>query len=317
VNGLRARMRGDSGQAMVFIVFALMGLVLMTGLVVDGGSWRRTQRQVQTAADAAALAGAQDLPIDGTASATAVSYAQQNFSGIAAPTITFPSTSPCVAHACIDVVAAKPVSGIFLPAINATARAHARAMVTVPSMMKNVAPVAVKNTVACAVTNPGCYGQTVTLTFDESNVSSSNIGLIDLTCHSTSSTACGSASGIGGSTLKDWIETGYADALPANQWYGVKTGETVGPVKQGFTDRVGVPLFFPVFDTVATSGGSAYFFHVIGWAAFVIDPTGVTWTSQKRQLTGHFVTYVATDLAAGDPIGGATDFGVHVITLTQ
>jgi Flp pilus assembly protein TadG len=317
VNRLRARMRGDSGQAMVFIVFALMGLVLMTGLVVDGGSWRRTQRQVQTAADAAALAGAQDLPIDGTASATAVSYAQQNFSGIAAPTITFPSTSPCVAHACIDVVAAKPVSGIFLPAINATARAHARAMVTVPSMMKNVAPVAVKNTVACAVTNPGCYGQTVTLTFDESNVSSSNIGLIDLTCHSTISTACGSASGIGGSTLKDWIETGYADALPANQWYGVKTGETVGPVKQGFTDRVGVPLFFPVFDTVATSGGSAYFFHVIGWAAFVIDPTGVTWTSQKRQLTGHFVTYVATDLAAGDPIGGATDFGVHVITLTQ
>ena len=317
MNRLRTRMRGDSGQAMVFIVFALMGLVLMAGLVIDGGSWRRTQRQVQTAADAAALAGAQDLPIDATASSTAVTYAQRNFSGIAAPTITFPTDSGCSAHACIDVRAAKPVSGIFLPAINATARAHARAMVSVPSMMKNVAPVAVKNTVACAVTNPGCYGQTVTLTFDESNVSSSNIGLIDLTCHSTISTACGSASGIGGSTLKDWIETGYADALPANQWYGVKTGETVGPVKLGFNDRVGVPLFFPVFDTTATSGGSAYYFHIIGWAAFVIDPTGVTWTSQKRQLTGHFVTYTATDLAAGDPIGGATDFGVHVITLTQ
>ncbi|HXU02270.1 MAG TPA: pilus assembly protein TadG-related protein [Polyangia bacterium] len=310
-------MRSDSGQAMVFIVFALMGLVLMAGLVIDGGSWRRTQRQVQTAADAAALAGAQDLPIDATASTTAVNYAQQNMSGIAAPTVTFPTDAPCVAHACIDVRAAKPVSGIFLAAINATARAHARAMVSVPSMMKNVAPVAVKNTVACAVTNPACYGQTVTLTFDESNVSSSNIGLIDLSCHSTSSTACPSNAGIGGSQLKDWIETGYADALPANQWYNVKTGETIGPVKQGFNDRVGVALFFPVFDTVATSGGSAYYFHIIGWAAFVIDPTGVTWTSQKRQLTGHFVTYTATDLAAGDPIGGATDFGVHVITLTQ
>jgi Flp pilus assembly protein TadG len=317
MNGLRTRMRSDSGQAMVFIVFALMGLVLMAGLVIDGGSWRRTQRQVQTAADAAALAGAQDLPIDATASTTAVNYAQQNMSGIAAPTVTFPTDAPCVAHACIDVRAAKPVSGIFLAAINATARAHARAMVSVPSMMKNVAPVAVKNTVACAVTNPACYGQTVTLTFDESNVSSSNIGLIDLSCHSTSSTACPSNAGIGGSQLKDWIETGYADALPANQWYNVKTGETIGPVKQGFNDRVGVALFFPVFDTVATSGGSAYYFHIIGWAAFVIDPTGVTWTSQKRQLTGHFVTYTATDLAAGDPIGGATDFGVHVITLTQ
>lgn len=317
MNGLRTRMRSDSGQAMVFIVFALMGLVLMAGLVIDGGSWRRTQRQVQTAADAAALAGAQDLPIDATASTTAVNYAQQNMSGIPAPTVTFPTDAPCVAHACIDVRAAKPVSGIFLAAINATARAHARAMVSVPSMMKNVAPVAVKNTVACAVTNPACYGQTVTLSFDESNVSSSNIGLIDLSCHSTSSTACPSNAGIGGSQLKDWIETGYADALPANQWYNVKTGETIGPVKQGFTDRVGVALFFPVFDTVATSGGSAYYFHIIGWAAFVIDPTGVTWTSQKRQLTGHFVTYTATDLAAGDPIGGATDFGVHVITLTQ
>lgn len=317
MNGLRTRMRSDSGQAMVFIVFALMGLVLMAGLVIDGGSWRRTQRQVQTAADAAALAGAQDLPIDATASTTAVNYAQQNMSGIAAPTVTFPTDAPCVAHACIDVRAAKPVSGIFLAAINATARAHARAMVSVPSMMKNVAPVAVKNTVACAVTNPACYGQTVTLSFDESNVSSSNIGLIDLSCHSTSSTACPSSGGVGGSQLKDWIETGYADALPANQWYNVKTGETIGPVKQGFNDRVGVALFFPVFDTVATSGGSAYYFHIIGWAAFVIDPTGVTWTSQKRQLTGHFVTYTATDLAAGDPIGGATDFGVHVITLTQ
>jgi Flp pilus assembly protein TadG len=317
VNELKARIKRDSGQAMVFVIFALMGLVLMTGLVVDGGSWRRTQRQVQTAADAAALAGAQDLPIDATASSTAVNYAQRNFSGIAAPTVTFPTDAPCAAHSCIDVRAAQPVSGIFLRAINATARAHARAMVSVPSMMKNVAPVAVKNTVACAVTNPGCYGQTVTLSFDESNVSSSNIGLIDLSCHSTSSTACPSNGGIGGSQLKDWIETGYPDALPANQWYNVKTGETIGPVKQGFTDRVGVALFFPVFDTVATSGGSAYYFHIIGWAAFVIDPTGVTWTSQKRQLTGHFVTYTATDLAAGSPIGGATDFGVHVITLTQ
>ena len=62
-----------------------------------------------------------------------------------------------------------------------------------------------------------------------------------------------------------------ADALPASQWYGVKTGQTVGPVKQALTDRIGVPLFFPVFDTTANTGGSSYFFHIIGWSAFVID----------------------------------------------
>jgi hypothetical protein len=155
----------------------------------------------------------------------------------------------------------------------------------------------------------------VTFNFNESDVASSTIGLINLTCHSSASTACGSSAGIGGNQLKDWIENGYAPALPANQWYGVKTGETVGPVKQGLTDRIGVPLFFPVFDTTANSGPD-YFFHIIGWAAFVIESVD-SWGPAGRQLTGHFVTFIATDLAAGDPATGTTDFGVHVISLIQ
>jgi Flp pilus assembly protein TadG len=311
VSALLTRIRSDSGQAMLFLVFALVGLIAIVSLVVDGGSWFRTQRQVQTAADSAALAGAQDIPNQTSARASAVNYAQQNFSGIAAPTVTFPSAGE------IDVVAQKPVSGILLPALNATARAHARAQVSVPSSLNNVAPIAVKNTAACAVTNPGCYGQTVTVSFDESQVTTSTIGLINVKCNSDSATVCDGGQ-TGGSELKDEIECTpcWGSPLPVNKWYGVKTGETVGPVRQGLQDAAnrGQILFFPVFDQVG-NGGRA--FHIIGWAAFVIDPTGVTWTSQTRQLTGHFVTFIATDLAAGDPIGGITDYGVHVITLTQ
>ena len=44
--------RRESGQAMVFLVFALAGFVGMAALVIDGGSWLRSQRQLQTAADA-------------------------------------------------------------------------------------------------------------------------------------------------------------------------------------------------------------------------------------------------------------------------
>jgi Flp pilus assembly protein TadG len=310
------RLREDSGQVIVFVVVLLTVLLGLAALVIDGGSWWQAQRHLQTAADAGALAGAQNLPTDPSgANATAVSYAQQNFSGLAAPTVTFPSPGE------IDVAAVATAPG-FLAKIfgaafgNVTVRAHARAAVGVPLFMKNVAPVAVKSTVACAVTDPGCYGRALTLTFDESQVASSTIGLINLGCHSDVSTACGSSSGIGGSQLKDWIDNGYADALPANQWYGVKTGETVGPVKQGFTDRIGVPLFFPVFDATANSGPN-FFFHIIGWAAFVIDPGGIVWGPQGRSLTGHFTTYTATDLASGGTITGATDFGVHIITLTQ
>lgn len=324
MTSLTARFRHEGGQAIVFLVFALATFVGICAVVIDGGRWFQTQRHLQTAADAAALAGAQNLPTDlSGAQSTAVSYAQQNFTGLSAPTVTFPtSPAPCAPNSCIDVAAQTTAPGIFAKLYgsvfnNVTVRAHARAAVTVPLDLKNVAPVAVKNTVACAVTNPGCYGQTVTLTFNESQVASSTIGLINLTCHSDASTACGSSAGIGGSQLKDWLDNGYPDALPANQWYGVKTGETVGPVKQGFTDRVGVPLFFPVFDQTATDGGSNWFFHIIGWAAFVINPNGIVWGPQGRSLTGHFVTFIATDLAAGGTIGGATDFGVHVISLIQ
>jgi hypothetical protein len=292
-----------------------MVLVGMAALVIDGGSWRRSQRHLQTSADAAALAGAQDLPNQTSARADAIDYAQRNYSGLAAPAVTFPSGGV------IDVSATTTAPGVLAKAVSSvfksvTVKAHAQAQVSVPLFMKNVAPVAVKNTIACAVIDPTCYGKTITISFDESQVASSTIGLINLGCHSTASTACGSSSGVGGSELKAWIENGYSDPLPANQWYGVKTGETVGPVKQGFNDRVGTPLFFPVFDQTANSG-SNYFFHIVGWAAFVIDNGGVNWSSQTRQLTGHFTTFTATDFASGGTIGGATDFGVHVITLTK
>jgi hypothetical protein len=313
------RLRAEDGQVIVFVIAILTILIGLGALVIDGGSWFRAQRHLQTAADAAALAGAQDLPATGTAQSTAVSYAQTNYAGIPAPTVTFPSTAPtCAANTCIDVAAQTTAPG-YLSRIygsvfnNVVVRAHARAGIFSPSMLKNVAPIAVKRSVACAATNPGCYGQRVTFNFDESNVSSSSIGLINLTCHSTASTACGSSAGIGGSQLKDWIETGYPDALPANQWYGVKTGETVGPVKQGLNDKIGTPLFFPVFDTTANSG-SNYFFHIIGWAAFVIERVD-SWGPGGRQLTGHFVTFIATDLAAGTPLDPSNNFGVYTISL--
>ena len=228
--------------------------------------------------------------------------------------MTFPSAGV------IDVRATTTAPGVFAKAVSAafssvTVKAHAQAQVSVPLFMKDVAPVAVKNTAACAVTDPTCYGKTITLSFDESQVASSQIGLINLDCHSATPSVCGSG-GLGGSTLDDWIENGYSSALPANQWYGIKTGETVGPVKHGFDSRAGTgqPLFFPVWDQYSSAGPT---YHVVGWAAFVIDAGGVNWGSHTRELTGHFVTFTATDLASGGTIGGATDFGVHVITLTQ
>lgn len=307
-------LRRDSGQALVFVALILTGLVGMAALVVDVGSWYQADRKIQTAADSGALAGAQHLPTNpSTAQSVAIDYAHRNYAG-ASVSPTFPSAGE------IDVTATATTPGFFARVISSVfssvqVKGHARAAVSVPLTMKNVAPIAVKNTAACAVTNPGCYGQTVTVSFDESQVSSSTIGLINVKCYSDSATGCDGGQ-TGGSELKDEIENGWPQPLPANEWYGVKTGETIGPINQGLQDAANraQPLFFPVFDQVGNGGRS---FHIVGWAAFVIDPTGVNWGSQTRQLTGHFVTFIATDLAGGGTLAGATDFGVHVITLTQ
>jgi Flp pilus assembly protein TadG len=315
MRSILTRLRDESGQAIVFMALLLFVLVGMAGLVIDVGSWYHADRKLQTAADAGALAGAQHLPTDqGTATTVAQDYAQRNYSGIPAPAVTFPSAGE------IDVRATAATPGFFSRVISSAfnsvqVRAHARAAVSVPLFMKNVAPIAVKNTAACIVSDPTCYGQTRTLSFNESELTSSAIGLVDLRCQSpTSAFNCGG--GPGGSTLAGWIDNGYPAPLPANKWYDVKTGVTVGPVDHSLNDAANAhrALFFPVFDQADAANTS---FHVIGWAAFVIDPGGVVWGPQTKELTGHFETFIATDLASGGPIDGASDFGVHTITLTQ
>ena len=66
--------RNERGQAMVLTVVFLVVLLGMAAMVLDVGSWYRADRDTQSTADAAALAGAQALPED---PATAKTLAQQ------------------------------------------------------------------------------------------------------------------------------------------------------------------------------------------------------------------------------------------------
>jgi hypothetical protein len=325
VNAIASRIRDDAGQALVLVVIGLTGFVGCAALVVDVGSWFQTQRQLQTAADAGALAGAQELPpttLDACGPtdtrppcAAAQDYSQQNYAGLGVPEVTFPSPGE------IDVLTTTSAPGIFARIYgsvfeNVTVRAHARAQVSVPLSMKNLAPVTLKDTQACFITNPSCFNQTVTLDFDYSNIASGMYGLINVECYSDTSSNCGSG-GIGGNALQDVVENGWPGVLPSQKWYGIKTGNTVGPVSHGLQDAADAHkiLLFPVWDVASAADRT---FHIIGWAAFVIDPTGVDWGSQDKRLTGHFTTFIATDVAGGGGAPGATnDFGVHVVNLTQ
>jgi hypothetical protein len=305
----------ERGQVMTLTVLAMTVLVGMAALAIDVGSWWRADRAAQGAADAAALAGAQGLPFRGDAEVLATQYWSKNpDDATITDDLSFPE--PGEPADTITVKVTRQADGFFAKVFgfhSVTVAATAQARRYAPLEMKDVAPIAVHKDMACIVTDPSCFGQPVTLAFDEDaefDPTKSKFGLLDLDRD-------GSA---GAGDMKDWLENGYPDYLPIDTDYPPANGEKNG-IKQELEDAADEErtLLFPVFDTANASTG----YHIIGWAAFVIDDV-VKWTGHEHELTGHFVTFIATDLAGGgpntscpDPDPTKCDFGLDVIPLTK
>ncbi len=77
-----ARRRGratELGQTLPLIVFFMFSLIGVSGLAIDVGSWYQSKHSLQAAADAAALAGASQIPSSwSNASAAAASQFAKN-----------------------------------------------------------------------------------------------------------------------------------------------------------------------------------------------------------------------------------------------
>lgn len=58
---LRRFYKNETGNAIILVSFAMLGLLSMTGLVIDGGSLYMTKSHLQKVANAAALSGVQEV----------------------------------------------------------------------------------------------------------------------------------------------------------------------------------------------------------------------------------------------------------------
>jgi Flp pilus assembly protein TadG len=307
------RVREEGGQAVVFVVIVFIGLLAITALAVDMGSWYTAKRKLQATADAAVLAGAQDLPDTTTAANTARTYANANNTGLNSWSPAFPDTST------ISVQLSKQAPAFFAKALGistVTIHAHASANVGVPGSIRFALPVAVKQSVVCASASTGCFGVAKTLTFDDTSTTSfgsSTWGLLDLSSSSNVSSGCDGK--IGESTQATWVTSGYNGLLAVNKYYGATTGQKTS-IRNALNTRVGQTLLVPVFDTSNMSWCTAGGFRVIGWAAFVIDTAipNSDWNPHTKTLHGHFVQYIAEDV---DSTPGVPGFGVKVIHLTD
>src|SRR5438067_12850681 len=100
------RARGEPGQILVMFALALVGLLSLVALVIDGGYLYVQRRTAQSAADAAALAGTAELSTatsqaNSTVGSAVCTYAHANAFGI----------NPTVTHAYFVDTSSNKISG--------------------------------------------------------------------------------------------------------------------------------------------------------------------------------------------------------------
>jgi Flp pilus assembly protein TadG len=303
----------EDGQAVVLMVLALTVLLGMCAMVLDVGSWYRTQRRLQGTADAAALAGAQMLPDTPTAAQTmALSYANQNGGNVLGADITVGTLYQ--ANDIIDVTAKKTESGFFssvLGIVNADISATARARVGPPAQAQYVAPMVVycdhpliHN---CNGGNVPTFGQSTHMDLDKMGAPGA-FGMLDLS---------NSGGNVGSSTLGSWILDGYDQYLPLGQ-YDSDPGAKFSSanVQNALDARIGTVLLFPVFKTLDLQGSNAEY-EIIAWIGFHLN--GWSQNGNSASLDGYFTEYIAHGILATGGNGGApsSSFGVKSIQLIK
>jgi Flp pilus assembly protein TadG len=305
----RAAGRNESGQAVVLSVVWMVVLLGMAGLVIDVGSWYRSQRDLQADADAAALAGAQKLPADtSTASGLAKTYASKN--GFTLPTSGITISGTAVPDDSITVKVDKNAPTFFSKVFGLASvpvRAEATAKSSLLGSAKYVAPIAVNiNHPMLSGLNGGvtcpCFDVPTTLPLGKTGAPGA-FALLDLD---------GNKGGTGASDLADWIQNGYQNYLDLGDYFS-NTGAKFdsNSITDALQARIGTVLMFPVYDTLLGTGVNALY-HVVAWVGFRID--SFTASGNTGTLTGAFTTITWQGLPA-TPNNGEPNLGTRVVTL--
>ncbi|HEX2377389.1 MAG TPA: pilus assembly protein TadG-related protein [Gaiellales bacterium] len=329
--------RGTRGQTLPVIVFCMFTLIGVAGAAIDVASWYQSKRSLQSAADAAALAAASQIP-SGWSSALATGSSQYAKNGRAGDSVTYTANSVASPNDSVVVTATRRapsyfsrVFGIGPITVTATARATVSSFTTVHSN-QDIMPWGVMK-------NSFVVGQSYSLYTDNS---SSNNGALSLPYVNGSNCPVPN----GANPYRDEID-GSLNACPVSvgEQLDVKPGDNAGPTRQGIDDRI--TSWKPLDQIVQISpsgqatvvdssskqlvlipivedpdGGTDWlngsgWVRVVGFAWFVITgPPG--YTNNGKTVTGVFVGLedVATTGDQTGPYKPGTNTS-YTISLTQ
>jgi hypothetical protein len=303
--------RNQSGQALVITVLFVTVLMGMAAMVLDVGSWFRQHRRLQSTADAAALAGVQELPsATGTAEALARQFADRNTPGLARVNVSFDTKFE--PNDTIRVRVEKPAPGVFAKVFGLNSvdvGANAAARTGGMQAARYVAPIVVRNTHPM-LAGPGCpcFGSSNRTTIPVSDTGAPGaFSMLNL---------FGTDSGTAGAKeLSDWIVNGFDKFLPLGGYYsapGVKFNSS--NIQDALQSRIGTELLFPVYDTLTGQGSNAEY-HIIGWVAFHIEATNAQ--GNNGSITGYFTEVIWDGIQAQTAGGGGPNFGARTVELVE
>ena len=212
---LRFLWREESGQGLIVGTLVMVMILGFAAMTVDVGLFLHERRELQKSADAAALAGAQELPSSPVdAELMAQEWADKN--GIDASELEpILISTTHVANDTITVRVKRDVPFIFARVLGLTSdtmRADATALVGSPAGMSGLRPWAVLE--SALVSNP------VVLKYDANNGSNGNFGALRI-------------DGQGASTYEDTIINGSGNSLSAGSQPDTEPGNMVGGTRDG------------------------------------------------------------------------------------
>lgn len=344
------------GQVAVIFTLAVVTLVGAMALGTDVAVLYYNWMQLQKAADSAALAGANYLPTDTTdASSQAIAFAENNgmkASEIDTPTLSNSDTEITVAiHRAVPYYFAR-VLGLTSGQVSVQATARAPYSPTTigsgPSSSSSgsgsgssgsgssgggssggstgtpvtpsdcgsstgqfdVLPIAVSDSTSGVYVNGNSY------TLNRTG-GTGNGAWVDAPGNWGAVSLCGNS---GGAALRTSIASGFYGPISVGQTLTTDPGAKVGPLSQGFADRIGASpdnpntfspndpraVIVPTVSGFSSCTGSCTV-TITGFLAFYID------SYSGGAITGHFVTKETLEASPGDPLayGGGLSNGVR------
>jgi hypothetical protein len=306
-------LRSQRGQAMIITLLFLGALLAASAAVIDVGSWYHLHREVQATADAAALAGAQELPEStGSARSVALDYGDRNGGGVLSSQVEF--SKGFVPDDTIKVTAERPAQLTFTKLFglgSVHARASAKARVGAMGKAKWAAPIGVDyrhEALRCtpALQCDPLFDEPTVLDFEKVGPGAFRLINID-----------GSHGGTSPVDIGTWIRTGLDAYMPKDNWYysdpGIKPNSS--HVKEALDSRIGVgkEILIPIY-TQTRAQGAGFDYYVVGWVGWMTTGYEIQGVNKAR-IFGHFTRIIWEGIQSEN--GSDEDFGAFSVQLIE